>query len=140
MTNDLKQYVRDTIMQAAIDYSDTDIATEKSTREAFTDAMRGTNTGWWNDLIYTAPMLKMAYKHRRDIATALNDYRDATGESFTSRDGITAETILESLILFSPDDFDFGDSEDMTDAALLGLCFAVEWFASDVASEMGGEI
>jgi len=139
MTNDLKEYVRDTIMQAAIDYSDTDTATEKSTRDAFTDAMRGTNTGWWNDLIYTAPMLKMAYKHRRDIATALNDYRDATGESFTSRDGITAETILQSLLLFSPDDFDFGD-DDMGDAVLLGLCFAVEWFASDVASEMGVEI
>jgi hypothetical protein len=139
MTNSLKQYVRNTMLQAAADYSETGVATEKSTLDAFTDAMRGTNTGWWNDLIYTAPMLKMANEYRRDIATALNDYRDATGESFVSRDGITAETILQALLLFSPDDFDFG-GEDMCDAALLGLCFAVEWFASDIASELGVEV
>lgn len=140
MTNDLKEYVRDTMAQASIAYSDTDTATENSTRDAFMDAIRGTSTGWWNDLIYTAPMLKMAHRYRRDIATALGDYRNEIGHSYISRDGITAEIILQSLLSFSPDDFDFGGDEDMTDTALHGLCFAVEWYCGEIANELGVEI
>ena len=46
--------------------------------------MRGTDTGWWNDLIYTAPMLEMAHRYRMDIAAALMAYSDDTGETFAT--------------------------------------------------------
>ena len=81
MTNRLKSYVRRTILAAAKEYAYPKARrTPESTRSALMDAMRGTDTGWWSDLIYTAPTLEMAHKHRADIADALAEYRDAAGE------------------------------------------------------------
>ena len=56
----------------------------ESTRSAFIDAMRGTRTGWWNDLIYTAPHAGMAHRYPMDIAAALINHSDDTGETFAA--------------------------------------------------------
>jgi hypothetical protein len=102
--------------------------------------MRGTDTGWWNDLIYTAPMLEMAHRYRMDIAEVLAEYRDATGESYVYRPGygepeVPSESILAAFIRRKP--WSMSDYIERTEpgAALVGLRFAVEWYAGEVARE-----
>lgn len=146
MPNALKSYVRKTMMNAAREYAYPKARrTPESTKSAFMDAMRGTDTGWWHDLIYTAPMLAMAHKYRRDIATALAEYRDSTGESFVYRQmnerDISAESILSALLRGHP--FTLADYHDDNgnergndaEAALTGLRFAVEWYAGELARD-----
>lgn len=142
MSNRLKAYCRRTLLAAARDYSSTSRRTAESTASAFTDAMRGTDTGWWNDLIYTAPMLDMAHRYRRDIATALEEYEDATGETYTfrPRDGeeISASRILSALLHGKPFTLaEYADGREGfgPDAALVGLRFAVEWYAGELARD-----
>lgn len=139
MANRLKAYVRRTMLAAARDYAPGNRRTAESTRAAFQDAMRGTDTGWWHDLIYTAPMLAMAHKYRRDIATALDEYRDATGESYTYR-AIHAAQIAGALLRgpYSFDDYrhEADDCGIRADYVLIGLRFAVEWYAGEIASEL----
>lgn len=145
MANRLKAYVRRTIMTAARDYATGTRRTAESTRSACMDAMRGTNTGWWHDLIYTAPMLTMAHKYRRDIATALEEYRDATGESYTYRDRASDTEIgaaqIAGALLRGPYSFDdyrheTDDCGIRADCVLIGLRFAVEWYAGEIANEL----
>lgn len=137
MTNRLKAYVRRTMLAAARDYATGNRRTAESTKAAFQDAMRGTDTGWWNDLIYTAPMLQLAHRYRRDIATALAEYRDATGEPYHRYNGESADAIAFAL-LRGPYSFEFYRNESEggpADLSLLGLRFAVEWYAGEVARE-----
>lgn len=143
MSNSLKAYVRRTLLAAARDYSDTKRRTPESTRSALTDALRGTDTGWWSDLIYTAPMLDMAHRYRRGIALALEAYRDETGEGFVSRDRpspeVTAESILTALVrnrAWTFEEYREGPEGRDAEAALLGLRFAVEWYAGEIAREL----
>ncbi len=136
MTNRLKACVRRTMLAAARDYATGNRRTVESTKAAFQDAMNGTDTGWWNDLIYNAPMLQLAHRYRRDIATALAEYRDATGEEYRHRDG-NGEAIAIAL-LRGPYSFESYLGEDEggpADLSLLGLRFAVEWYAGEVARE-----
>lgn len=147
MANRLKAYVRRTILESAREGAwPKKRRTAESTLSAFRDATRGTDSGWWNDLIYTAGMLQMARRYRADIAAALEDYRDATGESYVWRprftgDGpdIDAAAILAALM--RPKAFTLAqyheDSPDgyAAEAALLGLRFAVEWYAGELAHE-----
>lgn len=143
MTNRLKAYVRRTMLAAARDYATGNRRTAESTKAAFQDAMRGTDTGWWNDLIYTAPMLQLAHRYRRDIATALAEYRDATGEGFCYRRG-QADEMPESYILhviatarraFTMAEYQDESEGGPADAMLIGLRFAVEWYAGEVARQ-----
>lgn len=138
MQNRLKAYVRRTMLAAARDYAPGNRRTPESTKSAFQDAMRGTDTGWWADLIYTAPMLGMAHRYRRDIAAALAEYQDATGEAYTARDGGTAATIACALLSgpFSFEQYSNEDEGGPADLSLLGLRFAVEWYAGEIASEL----
>lgn len=138
--NALKSYCRRTILAAARDYAQGARRTPDSTKSAFMDAMRGTDTGWWTDLIYTAPMLDLAHRYRNDIAAALAEYRDATGESYVYRPGhgepdITAEQIMVGLMRRRAWTFEEYKSSALADAALLGLRFAVEWYAGELANE-----
>lgn len=141
MTNNLKAYVKRTILESAREYAGGNRRTKESTKGAFMDALHGTDSGWWSDLIYTADMLKMAHKYRRDIAAALDEYRDATGESYIYRDmgrDIDADMIGAAL-LRGPYSFSEyhgeGDKAYRADCALLGLRFAVEWYAGELARE-----
>ena len=147
MPNRLKSYVRRTIVQAAKDYSPTGRRTPESIRSACMDATCGTDTGWWNDLIYTAPKLEMAHRYRRDVAAALEEYRDETGESFVYRPGYgepetNAEEILTARRGRKPptiEDF-AGDASNpdsgRADCYLIGLRFAVEWYAGEVTRDL----
>tara|TARA_R110000868_G_scaffold57940_1_gene178728 strand:- start:823 stop:1260 length:438 start_codon:yes stop_codon:yes gene_type:complete len=144
--NRLKSYVRRTMLQSARDYAGGKRRTADSTRAACIDAMRGTDSGWWADLIYTAPMLDMAHNYRRDIATAFAEYRDETGDRYTFRDSSTgtetdADEILSAL-LRGPFDFEDyrGMNGDDADATLLGLRFAVEWYAGQTARDICPDI
>lgn len=147
--NRLRSYVRRTLLQAARDYSPNNRRTPDSTRNALMDASRGTDTGWWTDLIYTADMLDMAHRYRNDIATALAEYRDATGEDYTYREnGTSRDEVPASFILFAllrcrkPYSFDqYRDTGatgigDKADAALIGLRFAVEWYCGEVGRDL----
>ena len=143
--NRLKSYVRRTILASAREYSyPSKRRTAEGTESAFRDAMRGTDTGWWSDLIYTAPMLEMAHRYRRDIATALEEYRDATGEAYVWRDpnhgqDVDASRILSSLMTNRP--WTFAEYQQPTtagyaaEASLHGLRFAVEWYAGELARD-----
>lgn len=143
MANRLKAYVRRTILESAREYSyPATRRNEEGTRNAFMDAMRGTDTGWWGDLIYTVPMLSMAHKYRNDIAAALAEYRDATGESYTYRERYSgdgpdwsAEDILSALMRRNAWTFEQYQERPEPAAALIGLRFAVEWYAGELARE-----
>jgi hypothetical protein len=143
--NDLQEYVRDYVLDQAREYAGGDERTPEATQSAFRDALRGTDSGWWHDLIYTVDVLDLSHRYRSDIAAALAEYKDETGESYVYRDrwggpadGTTAEDILEAL-LSGPFSFDEYHGETkrgrMAEAACLGLRFAVEWYAGSLASE-----
>lgn len=148
MTNRLKAYTRRTILAAAKEYAYPKARrTADSTRSALQDATRGTDTGWWSDLIYTAPMLEMAHKYRRDIATALAEYRDAAGEPYEWRernshdDRVIREADILSALLkarraYTLADYRREDDDGPAERALLGLRFAVEWYAGEIAREL----
>lgn len=143
MANLLKAYVRRAMLAAARDYAQGARRTPESTRAAFIDAMRGTDTGWWNDLIYTAPMLAMAHKYRRDIAAALEEYRDVTGEAYTHREYGSDRDIdagmIAGALLRGPHSFEqYQDEREggPADCVLLGLRFAVEWYCGELAREL----
>lgn len=143
--NRLKAYVRRTILTAAKEYAYPKARrTADSTRSALQDATRGTDTGWWNDLIYTAPMLEMAHRHRRDIAAALSEYADAAGEPFTYRRHGSADTTageIATALLAARRPYTLAEYHDEreggpADCALVGLRFAVEWYAGEIAREL----
>lgn len=147
MSNRLKAYARRTLLTAARDYAPGNRRTADSTRSAIQDAMRGTDTGWWTDLIYTAPMLEMAHKHRRDIAAALAEYRDAAGEPYEWRernsydDRVIREADILSALLkarraYTLADYRREDDDGPAECALIGLRFAVEWYAGEIAREL----
>jgi len=147
MSNRLKAYVRRTLLTAARGYAPGNRRTADSTRSALQDAMRGIDTGWWSDLIYTAPMLEKAHKHRRDIATALAEYRDATGEPYEYRernsfdDKVIREADILSALLKARRPFTLAEyhaeaENGPADCTLLGLRFAVEWYAGEAAREL----
>lgn len=155
--NRLKSYVRRTILEAAREYAGHDAKrrTPESTRSAFIDATRGTDTGWWNDLIYTAPMLDMAHRYRRDIAAAVRDYMDNTGEGYGSDIGRPEDHLSLGVLIDATSEritwerynasqnapVNRSVREDvLCDAKLFGLRFAVEHYAQEVASELGVEL
>ena len=148
--NTLKAYVRRTMLKSATEYAYPKARrTAESTKSAFSDAMRGTDSGWWKDLIYTAPMLKMAHRYRKDIAMALDEYRDETGESFSYRDrdndrdisaGMIAGALLRGPYSFEDYRNETDDCGVRADYVLIGIRFAVEWYAGEVTRELCPEL
>ena len=141
MANRLKVYCRRTILDSAKEGAwPAKRRTAASTRTAFMDAMRGTDTGWWHDLIYTAPMLDMAHRYRHDIATAYAEYTDATGEQLQARAEEFNQADIYAALLRKYSFADYkGDNGDakarLAEAKLWGLRFAVEWFAGELARD-----
>ena len=143
MANNFKAYVKRTILESAREYAGGNRRTKESTKGAFMDALHGTDSGWWSDLIYTADMLKMAHKYRRDIATALDEYRDEIGESYAryipDDDTNISADLIYSALMRGPYSFaDYNDESEKgnrADHAVLGLKFAVEWFAGQLARD-----
>lgn len=60
----LNAYVRRTILASATEYAyPKKRRTKESTKSAFHDALHGTDTGWWNDLIYTRDVFALFNRH-----------------------------------------------------------------------------
>ena len=78
--NRLKNYVRRTILASATEYAaPRKRRTQQSTRSAVNDALRGTDTGWWHDLIYTADVDRLFNRFRSDIGDVIAEYVDEMG-------------------------------------------------------------
>ena len=134
----LTAYCRRTILAAAREYAHpAKRRTPESTQRAFQDAMQGTNTGWWNDLIYTAPMIEMANRYRGDIAAAVRDYLSETGAKLgdaCDRDGeLTWADVLAATgrrATWADYRGDNGRAKETAAMALhWGLRFAVEYIS-----------
>lgn len=128
--NSLRIFVKEVFSASLPDYDgDTEAMTE--------DALRGTNTGWWCDLIYTAGMLDLHKEHLPAIRQAIAEYEDETGEFLRDRDGT-----------YSRHNFHEANSKGWTwqeyqqevipyaECALWCLRFAVEWYAGQIAGEL----
>lgn len=144
----LTAYCRRTVIAAAREYAPAGKAFRGETRQtamngAFCDAMRGSDTGWWNDLIYTAPMLNMASRYRGDIAAAVRDFLAETGEKLGAtcdRDGeLTWADVLASTGRRATwEDYQGDNGRDKETAAmalLWGLRFAVEYITGNLARD-----
>lgn len=144
----LKAYARRTILEAARDYSTTTRRTPESTRGACMDAMQGTNTGWWNDLIYTADMLDMASRYRKSIRKAVREYLyeigQGAGETANPRDDEDRQFSFGDVIAATAERRSWDDyqgrngatNELEAEALLFGLRFAVEWYAGEVSRDL----
>ncbi|HYD44920.1 MAG TPA: hypothetical protein VEA79_06640 [Phenylobacterium sp.] len=137
----LRAYVRRTILEAARDYANAKRRTPESTKAAFMDAMRGTDTGWWNDLIYTADILDRFNRHRSEVRDAIRDFMGETGagmadpaehghDAHTYADLIAATGRRQTWADYTSDD---KARAREADAATLALRFAVEYLAGDLA-------
>ena len=158
--NRLKAYCRRTVLESARNsYSQTGRRTKQGTCLAFADAMRGTDSGWWGDLIYTSPMLDMAHHYRRDISNAIREFLSETGARLgdvcESGGALTWADLLDATARRVTHDqlhqsrnvtaheayLDYGfDPETVGDAKLFGLRFAVGYLTGDLAREYCPEL
>ena len=127
---DLKTYVRDTIDEALPGY-------DGKMENVIGDAMRGTNTGWWNDLIYTADILSLFPSFKKEIVKALASYADATGESVLDtvhiHNDFTAENVMLAMVSTQQE---IKENETLTVAACWLVRFGVEYETLEYASEL----
>lgn len=151
--NRLKAYCRRYILEQARAYTGGKRRTKESTESAFKDAMYGTDSGWWNDLIYTAPMLDMAHRYRNDIAAAVRDFCSETGAPLgqacerenDAPKGYAALTYAD-LLAATAKRYTFEQYREDSqvgreaDAKLFGLRFAVEWYAGELARKYAPEL
>lgn len=144
MTKRLKAYCRRTILEAAREASPSGKRrTKESTEGAFRDAMHGTDSGWWNDLIYTAPMLDMARYYRNDIREAVCEYLAEVGQTprdFADRDQefTFGDVIIASRKGWTWEDYcgeNGRDAETNARALLWGLRSAIEYLTGELARE-----
>jgi hypothetical protein len=149
MTNRLKSYMKKTILASATEGAyPAKRRTKESTYSAFRDASQGTDTGWWNDLIYTVDVIDMFNKYRSDVAEAIKDYLDNTGQSasepVTPRDPTTfADMLVACTGRVTWADYNNGDNPRKQDRAIAGsiaIRFAIEYLISDVAYDCGVEL
>jgi hypothetical protein len=121
----LRAYVRRTVLASAREYAyPAKRRTVDSTRSAFRDAMHGTDTGWWSDLIYTRDVLALFNRHRSDVADTIREYLADTGAD-------ASQHVKQ------------GDNERravIASATCLAISFAVEFLTGEVASEMGVDL
>ena len=149
MTLGLKAYVARTIKEAAKDYTGD---RKERLSGAVRDAAHGTNTGWWNDLIYTADCIRMANRYRRDIGRIVVDMAPDQEEGFAasvggagraSRPGelpTLGEIAVATRARITFDDYDGTNglaAERHAEALLAGLRLSVELLVWELASEWG---
>lgn len=132
----LKGYVQRTIKETAKGYSG---PRKERLKGALTDAARGTDTGWWSDLIYTSDVLKLARRYRADVRAAVERYTDETGQglhSFTH--GGTDSFTFGEIVLATYAERGAADRDDrVADALSYGIRLAVELLTFEVASDWG---
>lgn len=146
MTNRLKAYMRRTILASATEYAyPAKRRTKESTQSAFRDYANGTDTGCWNDLIYTKDVLDMFNRYRSDVAAAIADYLSETGESASALiDRRKEATFTMALVACSKRKrmtFEmYANENDDAYAAEIAIRFAVEYLLSEVASDCGVDL
>ena len=132
--NNLETYVKETLENHLADY-------DGKMENVIGDALRGTNTGWWNDLIYTADVLSLFPGFKKGIAQALASYADAAGESILDtvhiHNDFTAEDAM--LALVSTQD-EIKENDTLTRAACWLVSFGVERSTHEYASRNNIEI
>ncbi len=143
--NRLKAYVRRTITQAARDDTPNGKRrTQDSTRSACMSAMNGVDTGWWNDMIYTADRLDMFNRYRVDVADTIRDYINETGTNIGDQvrvgDPMTyADMLAATARRWTWQDYTQDDYTPRANGALAAtyaIGFAVEVMASDVCRDL----
>jgi len=145
----LTAYCRRTVLASAKEYAHpAKRRTAASTASAFRDAMQGTDTGWWTDLICTAPMLDMASRYRSDVAAAVRDFLSETGAKLgetCDHDGelTWADVLAATGRRATWADYRGENGRDKETAAvalLWGLRFAVEYITGNLAREYAPDL
>lgn len=137
----LTAYVRRTVLAKAVEYAyPAKRRTADSTKAAFIDAMQGANTGWWNDLIYTADVLDMFSKYRSDVRAAVLDFVSETGAALDAAADRDGEYTWAAIIAATGRKQRWEDYRSTNDrraheaeAAAFGLHFAVEYITGNIA-------
>lgn len=149
MPTRLKAYIRRTVLASATEYAyPKKRRTPESTMSAFRDASHGTDTGWWNDLIYTVDRLRLFNRYRLDVLAAIQDYLDQSGQEASAEVKRDDKTTFVDLLACCAHRWTWEDytSDDYTarnngaTAATLAICFAIEYLISDVAYSCGVEL
>ena len=142
--NRLKAYVRRTMLASAKEYSyPAKRRTIEGTRSMCMDAMRGTDTGWWDDLIYNGSVVELFDRYRHDVATTLRDYLNETGagssqipcsrsDNCSFADMLAATSRRQKPRL--PESW--LDMDEETVCAMRAIRFAVEYLAGEVARDL----
>lgn len=144
MANRLRAYVRRTLLTSARDYSGGRRRTTESTASACRDAMNGTDTGWWRDLIYTADILDRFNRNRAEVAAVIREFLSETGSAMgdpaqRGHDALTyADLIAATGRRHTFEDYKSNDTARARDAeaAVFALQFAVEFLAGETAREL----
>ena len=140
--NSLDRYARAEINRRGPDYRDSSTNTAQARMAAARDATYGgTASGWWNGLIYNRDVYKLADRNRRAIAETISVYIDDQGgiDDGNIFKMLAACTLAPSFKAWTAKRFDEEtDIESETaDSFMQALRFAVEWYASAYASELG---
>jgi len=125
--NELKAYVKSTINEALTHYDDIDAV--------IADALEGTNSGWWGDLIYYDDIINKFQDFKYGIKEAMKSYAEATGETTLNNDFTTDEIVRT---FFATTD-ELKQDDTLKRAASWLVSFGVEWethqFANDLEAE-----
>lgn len=141
-------YARKTVLTSAREYLPSGKAwrgeaRKDAIRAAFRDAMHGTDTGWWNELIYNVDVLQLANFYRSDIAACVRDYLSETGEKLSShcdrdRELTWADVLASTGKRATWADYvgeNGRDNETRAMAMAWGIRFAVEYVTGNLAHE-----
>lgn len=146
MQNRLNAYVRKIIINAAREYAyPKKKRTAESTKSAVADLARGTDTGMWNDMIYTGDVLRMFNRYRSDCAAIISESMSESGSKmsdYADRDEtVTFADLIVACACRRPMTWEqyIGD-DDRAHAATFAIRYAMESALWNVASAMEIEI
>lgn len=142
--NRLKAYVRRTMLASAKEYSyPAKRRTIEGTRSMCMDATRGTDTGWWRDMIYNGDVIALFDRYRTDVAAAITEYWRESGMNlaespYSMRDACSfAEMIASTARRQKPRlPESWADMDAETCCAMRAVRCAVEYLAGEVARDL----
>lgn len=149
-TDALDAYVRSTIIDSARqevgDWSKATGARKSAAlKSAAADAARGSDTGWWSDLIYNRDVYALADRHRVEIVRGVMAYVEATtvdtAGSFRVNEILAACTLAPRLAAWEAEREEDVTAQESTYRAafMYGLRLAVDMHAANFAAELDSE-